>query len=88
MSKDQEVSTTHGKFSVEEVVLDHTDDDDDGNTDNTNSRVQKKFYYTDVGSTNGSSVGCEERLEANVKVEIEEWMELTVGHSTLKIAFG
>eukprot|EP00574_Skeletonema_japonicum_P006718 CAMPEP_0201716314 /NCGR_PEP_ID=MMETSP0593-20130828/2326_1 /ASSEMBLY_ACC=CAM_ASM_000672 /TAXON_ID=267983 /ORGANISM="Skeletonema japonicum, Strain CCMP2506" /LENGTH=288 /DNA_ID=CAMNT_0048206101 /DNA_START=190 /DNA_END=1056 /DNA_ORIENTATION=+ len=93
LSKDQEVSTTHGKFSVEEVVLDHTEDDDDGNTDNTNSRgggggVQKKFYYTDVGSTNGSSVGFEERLEANVKVEIEEGMELTVGHSTLKIAFG
>jgi len=114
LSKDQEVSTTHGKFSVEEeeVVLDHHhesnhDHNDDGNTytdnnhhdhggsycnDNqgqgtTTSRVQKKFYYTDIGSTNGSTVG-EARLEANVRVEIEEGMELRIGNSTLKIVFG
>ncbi len=96
LSKDQEVSTTHGKFSVEEVVLEEheVDHDDDGNMDNYNDsqgqdqvQVQKKFYYTDVGSTNGSTVG-EARLEANVRVEIEDGMELRIGNSTLKIVFG
>ena len=95
LSKDQEVSTTHGKFSVEEVVLEeHEVDHDDGNMDNYNDsqgqgqvQVQKKFYYTDVGSTNGSTVG-EARLEANVRVEIEDGMELRIGNSTLKIVFG
>ena len=69
LNKDQEVSTTHGKFSMEE----------DG--------VQNKFYYTDVGSTNGSTVG-EVRLEPNVRMEIEEGMVLRIGNSTLKIEFG
>ena len=99
LSKDQEVSTTHGKFSVEEhevVLEEHEVDHDDGNNnmDNNNDsqgqdqvQVQKKFYYTDVGSTNGSTVG-EARLEANVRVEIEDGMELRIGNSTLKIVFG
>lgn len=90
LSKDQEVSTTHGKFSVEEHEVDH--DDGNNNMDNNNDsqgqdQVQKKFYYTDVGSTNGSTVG-EARLEANVRVEIEDGMELRIGNSTLKIVFG
>ena len=49
--------------------------------------MQNKFYYTDVGSTNGSTVG-EARLEPNVRIEIEEEMELRVGNSALKIEFG
>lgn len=95
LSKDQEVSTTHGKFSVEELVLELDESDDDAGNNimghdsqaQVQAQVQKKFYYTDVGSTNGSTVG-EARLEANVRVEIEEGMELRIGNSTLKIAFG
>ena len=71
LNKDQEVSTTHGKFSMME---------EDG--------VQNKFYYTDVGSTNGSTVGDNVRLEPNVRMEIEEGMVLRIGNSTLKIEFG
>ncbi len=78
LNKDQEVSTTHGKFSMEEVLVDN------GGTDG----VQNKFYYTDVGSTNGSTVGDNVRLEPNVRMEIEEGMVLRIGNSTLKIEFG
>eukprot|EP00985_Skeletonema_marinoi_P014475 scaffold7337_cov106-Skeletonema_marinoi.AAC.11 len=81
LSKDQEVSTTHGKFSIEQQVVDN---DSSGNS---GGGVQNKFYYTDVGSTNGSTVG-EARLEPNVRIEIEEGMDLRVGNSALKIEFG
>jgi len=97
LSKDQEVSTTHGKFSMEEVVSTTTlldDDENDHDSSGSNDTggggggvVQNKFYYTDVGSTNGSTVG-EARLEPNVRVEIEEGMVLRIGNSTLKIEFG
>lgn len=83
LSKDQEVSTTHGKVSVdeeeeEEVVMNEND--------YGSRRVQYKFYYTDVGSTNGTTVG-EHRLEPNVRMEIEEGMEIRVGNSILKFMF-
>ena len=86
LSKDQEVSTTHGKFMVEEEIVVPPLHDDNVH-DSGGGVVQNKFYYTDVGSTNGSTVG-EVRLEPNVRVEIEEGMELRIGNSTLKIAFG
>ena len=74
----------------QELVLDHHHHRHNPDTD-THQQKRKhkvfKFYYTDVGSTNGSTVG-EARLEANVRVEIEEGMELRIGNSTLKIAFG
>ena len=93
--KDQEVSTTHGKISVEHVYLDDNDGSGSGG-------MQTKFYYTDVGSTNGTTMaGGEEggenlRLEPNVRMEIpmnkegggEEGgggVELRLGNSTLKI---
>jgi hypothetical protein len=97
LNKDQEVSTTHGKISVEHVYL-----DDSGG----NGGMQTKFYYTDVGSTNGTTLannnnnnsgdegGENLRLEANVRMEIpisqegEEGgggVELRLGNSTLKI---
>jgi hypothetical protein len=82
LNKDQEVSTTHGKISVEHVYLDGSG----------NGGMQTKFYYTDVGSTNGTTLansnnnnsnsggesgGGEEggsdnnlRLEPNVRMEI------------------
>ena len=81
LSKDQEVSTTHGKFSIEQQ--EQVDNDSSSNS----GGVQNKFYYTDVGSTNGSTVG-EARLEPNVRIEIEEGMDLRVGNSALKIEFG
>mmetsp|Transcript_22299 Transcript_22299/g.33049 ORF Transcript_22299/g.33049 Transcript_22299/m.33049 type:complete len:274 (+) Transcript_22299:227-1048(+) len=81
LSKDQEVSTTHGKFSIEQQVV------EDDSSSNGGGGVRNKFYYTDVGSTNGSTVG-EARLEPNVRIEIEEGMELRVGNSALKIVFG
>ena len=82
MSKDQEVSTTHGKFSIEQQ-----EQVDNDSSSNSGGGVQNKFYYTDVGSTNGSTVG-EARLEPNVRIEIEEGMDLRVGNSALKIEFG
>lgn len=88
LSKDQEVSTTHGKISIEQVVV--TDDNNDGDDDNDGvggGGVQYKFYYTDVGSTNGTTVG-DVRLEPNVRMEIEEGVEVRVGNSILKMMFG
>jgi len=82
LSKDQEVSTTHGKFSIEQQ-----EQVDNDSSSNSGGGVQNKFYYTDVGSTNGSTVG-EARLEPNVRIEIEEGMDLRVGNSALKIEFG
>ncbi|KAK1742659.1 hypothetical protein QTG54_006256 [Skeletonema marinoi] len=91
LSKDQEVSTTHGKFSIEQQVVGVVEDGDNNNNNdgssNSGGGVQNKFYYTDVGSTNGSTVG-EARLEPNVRIEIEEGMDLRVGNSALKIEFG
>jgi len=88
LSKDQEVSTTHGKFSIEQqVVEDGANNNNNDSSSNSGGGVQNKFYYTDVGSTNGSTVG-EARLEPNVRIEIEEGMELRVGNSALKIVFG
>ena len=77
LSKDQEVSTTHAKILVEGLGL------GDGNS--TGRDV--KFYFVDVGSTNGSSLDGE-MLEPDVKVLIGEGMEIKVGMSTLKFILG
>lgn len=77
LSKDQEVSTTHAKILVEGLGL------GDGNS--TGRDV--KFYFVDVGSTNGSSLDGE-MLEPDVKVLIGEGTEIKVGMSTLKFMLG
>lgn len=87
LSKDQEVSTTHGKISIEQVVVTDDNNDGDDNDGVGGGGVQYKFYYTDVGSTNGTTVG-DVRLEPNVRMEIEEGVEVRVGNSILKMMFG
>jgi hypothetical protein len=76
LHKDQEVSTTHAKIIVEGLGL----------ADNNGSK-EVKFYFVDVGSTNGSTLGGE-MLEPEKKVLIEEGMEIKVGGSTLKFVLG
>lgn len=70
LHKDQEVSTTHGKFLMEEGS---------GSSDDAN-----KFYFVDVGSTNGTQYNGE-RLEENVRLELADGMELHVGNSVLRV---
>lgn len=77
LSKDQEVSTTHAKILVEGLGL----------TDGNGSAKDVKFYFMDVGSTNGSSLDGS-MLEPEVKVLIKEGMEIKVGMSTLKFMLG
>jgi FHA domain len=62
LSKDLEVSTTHGKFESN----------------------RGKYYYTDMGSTNGSLIdGCE--IEASKAYELRDDMHITCGQTIMRI---
>lgn len=90
--KDQEVSTTHGKFLVvmedeaEEVLDDDIENNDDNGAAGSNSRmkIKPRYYYVDVGSTNGT-IYNEVALVPNVKLELKNGMEIKVGNSLLRI---
>ena len=90
--KDQEVSTTHGKFlvvmeDVEEGGKEEVDDDDDeyGAAGGSSSMIAKpRYYYVDVGSTNGTIYNGL-ALVANVKLELKNGMEIKVGNSLLRM---
>ncbi len=73
MHKDQEVSTTHAKFVVEGGGLGGGEDGGG-----------PKFYFVDVGSTNGT-VYKGEPLEPNVRLALEDGTELKVGNSVLRV---
>lgn len=79
LHKDQEVSTTHGKFVVEGGGL--------GLTPGGGGETAPRFYFIDVGSTNGS-VYNGDQLEPNEKLLLEDGMEFKVGNSMLRVALG
>mmetsp|Transcript_18540 Transcript_18540/g.40134 ORF Transcript_18540/g.40134 Transcript_18540/m.40134 type:complete len:245 (+) Transcript_18540:119-853(+) len=76
LHKDQEISTTHGKFVVE-----------GGDGAVVAGGAGPKFYFIDVGSTNGS-VYNGVQLEPNDRLLLVDGMELKVGNSVLKIMLG
>jgi hypothetical protein len=84
--KDQEVSTTHGKFLVVMEDVEEVDDDDDnGAAGSSSSMIAKpRYYYVDVGSTNGTIYNGL-ALVANVKLELKNGMEIKVGNSLLRM---
>ena len=85
LHKDQEVSTTHAKIIVEGMGLSNHD----VTCNNNNNAGEKiKFYFMDVGSTNGSTLNGEGVEPEPNKVLIEEGMEIKVGVSTLKFILG
>ena len=58
-------------------------------TSNNNNAVEKiKFYFMDVGSTNGSTLNGEAVEPEPNKMLIEEGMEIKVGVTTLKFILG
>ena len=71
--KDQEVSTTHGKFILE--------------TNNSSSSGESTYYFMDVGSTNGTVYNAQ-NLVPNERLELVNGMELKVGNSVLRIVLG
>eukprot|EP00956_Cyclotella_meneghiniana_P005860 scaffold7663_cov68-Cyclotella_meneghiniana.AAC.9 len=76
LHKDQEVSTTHAKIIVEGMGLSNHD----VTCNNNNNAGEKiKFYFMDVGSTNGSTLNGEAVEPEPNKVLIEEGMEIKVG---------
>mmetsp|Transcript_42442 Transcript_42442/g.90296 ORF Transcript_42442/g.90296 Transcript_42442/m.90296 type:complete len:262 (-) Transcript_42442:207-992(-) len=75
LHKDQEVSTTHAKFVVEGGGL------------GGEGGGGPKFYFVDVGSTNGT-VYKGEPLEPNVRLALENGTELKVGNSVLRVILG
>ena len=77
LHRDQEVSTTHAKILVE-----------GGGLADANGNTEMKFYFMDVGSTNGSSFGGEMIEPEPNKVLIKEGMEIKVGGSLLKFMLG
>ena len=93
LHKDQEVSTTHGKFIIEGGGLSQHDKDDEeegggasgsGSASGGGGGGITKFYFIDVGSTNGT-VYKGEPLEPNFRLELQPGMELKVGNSIMKI---
>ena len=84
LHKDQEVSTTHAKIIVEGMGLSNRD----VTSNNNNAGEKIKFYFMDVGSTNGSTLNGEAVEPEPNKVLIEEGMEIKVGVTTLKFILG
>lgn len=83
LTRDQEVSTTHGKFVVEY----HTGGIEAAAAAAGGGGNNNKFYFIDVGSTNGS-VYDGEQLEPNDRLPLWSGMELKVGNSVMKIVLG
>ena len=79
--KDQEVSTTHGKFIVE---MKENDKMSGGGGSSSSPPV---FYFVDVGSTNGT-VYNGVALVPHQRLLLENGMELKVGNSVLKVLLG
>ena len=89
LHRDQEVSTTHGKFVVVE--------DDGGGATAVGSSSggvggggggrTTRYYFVDVGSTNGT-VHDGAPLEPNVRLPLVNGTELKVGNSMLRIILG
>ena len=77
LNKDQEVSTTHAQILVE-----------GGGLADANGITEMKFYFMDVGSTNGSFLEGEMIEPEPNKVLIKEGMEIKVGGSLLKFILG
>lgn len=85
LHKDQEVSTTHGKFLIESS----SSSSSSGGGGGLGGISGNKFYFMDVGSTNGTTLTVGgDKVEPNVKIELFDGMELCVGNSTLKIIMG
>ena len=93
--KDQEVSTTHGKFVVEGGGGDGGSMGGESMVGEGASRGgsavggELKYYFIDVGSTNGTTYGeSGTQLEPNRRLALANGMELKVGNSTLRIVLG
>ena len=94
--RDQEVSTTHGKFVVEggdgvgsmgggESVMGESA----SRGGSAAGGGELKYYFIDVGSTNGTTYGDGgTQLEPNRRLALVDGMELKVGNSTLRIVLG
>ncbi|KAL7525957.1 hypothetical protein ACHAWF_001581 [Thalassiosira exigua] len=80
LHKDKEISTTHGKFLVE-GGMGGSGGLGGGGGD------KPKFYFVDVGSTNGT-VYEGEPLEPNKRLPLADGTELTVGNSELRVVLG
>ncbi|KAL3771009.1 hypothetical protein ACHAW5_008636 [Stephanodiscus triporus] len=80
LHRDQEVSTTHGKFVVvEDGVVGSS-----GGAKGGEGRSRPRYYFVDVGSTNGTV--CDSApLKPNVRLPLVNGMELKVGNSMLRI---
>ena len=91
LHKDQEVSTTHGKFLVEGstggLAYQTTNSNNENNEDGSGSGGLK-FYFIDVGSTNGTIYNNDKVLVPNERLLLCNGMELKVGNSVLKIVLG
>lgn len=71
LNKDDEVSTTHGKFHVT----------NSSTSSSSSARATKvKFMFTDTGSTNGTLYNGEE-IEDNIPLELEDDMVIVIGNS-------
>ena len=97
LHKDQEVSTTHGKFLVEgSAGLSYQTKNNSSNNNETNEDSNNggnsggyKFYFIDVGSTNGTIIYNHDKvLVPNERLLLSTGMELKVGNSVLKIILG
>lgn len=92
LHKDQEISTTHGKFVMEGGGLASFSSSSEGGEATATGGMATtttgpKFYFIDVGSTNGT-VYNGEPLKPNERLLLHNGMELKVGNSVLKIVFG
>lgn len=91
LHKDQEISTTHGKFVVEGTagggLASSSSSSSEIGGEATVVGAGPKFYFIDVGSTNGT-VYNGEPVKPNERLLLHSGMELKVGNSVLKIMFG
>ncbi|EED89730.1 predicted protein [Thalassiosira pseudonana CCMP1335] len=87
LSKDQEVSTTHGKILVEGGGGGLSASGAAVNGSNSDGGSGAKFYFIDVGSTNGTTLNGE-LIEPETKILLTEGLELKAGGSNLKFMLG